>query len=106
VSALLPGGADGFDAGGVVGCCRIVDDEELGVLAFGGCLLCALPLAVDVEDAEAGREAWSDFVVEEVSPCCFRRWLVDWAQTEVEMGFYPVSSLCGVSWVALQGWGL
>ena len=107
VGALLPGGADGFDAGVVVGGCGVVDDEELGAFALGCGLLLPLPLAVDVEDGEAGREAWGDFLVEELAPCCLGSGFGDGADAEVEMGFYPVGGLrVGDLWSLGIGWGL
>jgi hypothetical protein len=51
VGALFPGGADGFDFGGVGLGGGVVDDQHLCAFAAGGFLLLALPLSVDVEDA-------------------------------------------------------
>src|ERR1700676_3682799 len=51
----FPGGADGVDLVAILRGVRVVDDEQLGAEALGGGLGFALPLAVDVDDAEAVR---------------------------------------------------
>src|SRR5258708_22753996 len=102
----LPGGADGVDLVAVLGGVRIVDDEELGAEALGDGLGLALPLAVDVENAEAVREARGDFPVEKFAPAGFGdavAWLVGEAETEVELGVDPTLGDARVGGVAGEG---
>ena len=104
----LPGEPDGFDAGSVVRRGRVVDDQQLGPLAAGGFVGLAPPLAVDVDDRKACREARSDFRVEEVAPGGFADSIageVGWAQAEVEAGVDPVAGCRGMGGVALKGAG-
>ena len=68
---LFPGSADGVDLVAVFLGVRVIDDEELRAEALGRGLIFALPLAVDVEDAEAIGEARGDFAIEEVAPSGF-----------------------------------
>jgi hypothetical protein len=103
--ALLPGGADGFDSGLVLGGVGVVDDEELGADALGiffGVAGFVLPLPVDVENAEAGGKARRDLGVEEVTPGGLGDAFVggvSGTQAEVEAGVDPAGGLRGVHWL-------
>jgi len=101
VGALLPGGADGFDLGGVLEGGGVVDDEDFGTFAGWGGLRGTLPLAVDVDDGEAGGKARGDFSVEEVAPLGLGSGDlggvgVGGPEAEVEAGVDPVLGVGGV----------
>jgi hypothetical protein len=109
---FLPCGADGFYAGVVFGGGGEVDDEDFGADALGGGMgglaALGLPLAVDVDDAEAGGEARGDFAVEEVAPLGFGDAFIGrigGAEAEVEAGVDPALGRGWVGWIALEGCG-
>src|ERR1700733_1956976 len=92
---LLPGRANRFDLVAIDGGIGIVDHQQLRVQSFGSSFLLALPLAIDVDHAQAIRKTRCDFLVEKIAPRGFADasvGMIGRSETEVEPGIDP--ALC------------
>ena len=96
VGSGLPGGTNGFNLVMVLLGVGVVDNKELGAQTRRALCIFALPLSINIENAETCGKAWGHFAVEKVAPFGFADSLlrlVNGPKPEVEPRIDP--AFCG-----------